>query len=69
VRPTLSVLIVAFGSRDDLAKTLPALLGELGEDDELIVVENKPGDGCAEVVRELAPKARIVRTGRSASSP
>jgi GT2 family glycosyltransferase len=66
VRPTLSVLIVAYENRDDLTKTLPALLPELGEDDELIVVENKPGDGCAEVVGELAPRARVVRMDRNA---
>ncbi|MFL5833099.1 MAG: glycosyltransferase family 2 protein [Solirubrobacterales bacterium] len=65
MRPTLSVLIVAYDSRDDLTKTLPVLLPELGEGDELIVVDNKPGDGSAEVVRELAPKARIVGTGRN----
>ena len=65
MRPTLSVLIVAYDSRDDLTKTLPALLPELGEGDELIVVENKPGDGSAEVVRELAPQARIVPMGRN----
>jgi GT2 family glycosyltransferase len=65
VPPTLSVLIVAWESRDDLTKTLPALLAELGEDDELIVVENKAGDGSVEVVRELAPSARIVRMGRN----
>ena len=65
MRPTLSVLIVAFESRDDLRKTLPALLDELGEGDELIVVDNKPGDGSAEVVDELAPQARIIRPGRN----
>jgi GT2 family glycosyltransferase len=65
VRPTLSVLIVAYGSRDDLVKTLPALLGELGDGDELIVVDNKPGDGSVELVRELAPQARIVSPGRN----
>jgi N-acetylglucosaminyl-diphospho-decaprenol L-rhamnosyltransferase len=63
VRPTLSVLIVAYESRDDLTKTLPALLPELGEDDELIVVDNKPGDGSAEAVGELAPRAQVVRPG------
>jgi N-acetylglucosaminyl-diphospho-decaprenol L-rhamnosyltransferase len=63
VRPTLSVLIVAYDSRDDLGKTLPALLPELGDGDELIVVDNQPGDGSAEVVRELAPAAQIVQTG------
>jgi GT2 family glycosyltransferase len=66
VRPTLSVLIVAWDSRDDLSKTLPALLPELGEGDELILVENKAGDGSAELVRELAPAAKIVRMGRNA---
>lgn len=65
MRPTLSVLIVAYDSRDDLAKTLPALLPELGEGDELIVVDNKPGDGSVEVVEEFAPAARIVRMGRN----
>lgn len=63
MRPTLSLLIVAYDSRDDLIKTLPALLPELGDGDELIVVDNKPGDGSAELVRELAPAARIVATG------
>jgi GT2 family glycosyltransferase len=65
VRPTLSVLIVAYDSRDDLAKTVPALLPELGEGDELILVDNKTGDGSVELVRELAPTARIVRMGRN----
>jgi GT2 family glycosyltransferase len=63
VRPTLSILIVAYESRDDLSKTLPALLPELGEGDELILVDNKPGDGSVEVARRLAPAARIVRPG------
>jgi GT2 family glycosyltransferase len=66
VRPTLSVLIVAYESRGDLQRTLPALLPELGDDDELIVVDNNPGDGSAEAVGELAPEARIVRMGRNA---
>lgn len=66
MRPTLSVLIVAYDSRDDLTKTLPALLPELGDGDELIVVDNKPGDGSAELVRELAPAAHIVDLGGNA---
>ena len=65
MRPTLSVLIVAFESRDDLAKTLPALLQELADGDELIVVDNRPGDGSVEAVRKLAPQARIVSPGRN----
>jgi GT2 family glycosyltransferase len=65
VRPTLSVLVVSYENRDDLRRTLPALLPELGDDDELIVVDNKPGDGSAEAVRELAPRARLVTMERN----
>jgi GT2 family glycosyltransferase len=65
VRPTLSVLIVAWNSRAELARTLPALLSELGEGDELIVVDNDSADGTPEVVASLAPAARIVRSGRN----
>jgi GT2 family glycosyltransferase len=65
VRPTLSVLIVAWNSREELARTLPALLPELGEGDELIVVDNDSGDGTADVVASLAPAARIVRSARN----
>ena len=63
MRPTLSVLIVAWNSREELARTLPALLPELGAEDELIVVDNDSADGTAEAAQELAPRARVVRTG------
>ena len=51
MRPSLSVLIVAWNSREELARTLPALLPELGEGDELIVVDNDSTDGTAEAVQ------------------
>jgi GT2 family glycosyltransferase len=65
VRPSLSVLIVAWNSRVELDRTLPALLPELREGDELIVVDNDCSDGTAEAVLALAPAARIVRMGRN----
>jgi GT2 family glycosyltransferase len=65
VRPTLSVLIVAWNSRAELGRTLPALLPELGDGDELIVVDNDSSDGTPEAVLELAPRARVLRTGRN----
>jgi len=65
VRPTLSVLIVAWNSRAELARTLPALVPELDADDELIVVDNHSSDGTAELVASLAPAARIVRSERN----
>ncbi|HEX8689576.1 MAG TPA: glycosyltransferase family 2 protein [Solirubrobacterales bacterium] len=66
MRPTLSVLIVTWNSRVELARTLPALLPELDERDQLIVVDNDSTDGTPEAVAELAPSARLVRTGRNA---
>ena len=66
MHPSLSVLIVAWNSRAELARTLPALLPELGPDDELIVVDNDSPDDSAAIVRELAPRAKLVRMGRNA---
>lgn len=66
MRPTLSVLIVSWNSREELARTLPALLPELGEEDELIVVDNGSADGTPEAVEALAPRARLVRSCRNA---
>jgi GT2 family glycosyltransferase len=63
VRPTLSVLIVAWNSREELGRTLPALLAELDGEDELIVVDNDSSDGTADAVAAMAPAARIVRPG------
>lgn len=66
MRPSLSVLIVAWNSREELGRTLPALLPELREGDELIVVDNDSDDGTAEAVLAQAPAAKIVRMGRNA---
>lgn len=65
MRPTLSVLIVAWNSREELRQTLPALLPELGEGDELVVLDNASEDDTAATVRELAPRARLVRAERN----
>ncbi len=64
--PTLSVVIVAWNSREELGRTLPALLPELSEGDELIVVDNASDDGTAERVAAQTPSARILRMGRNA---
>ncbi len=66
MRPTLSVLIVSWNSREQLARTLPALLPELDDGDELIVVDNASSDGAAEAAEAVAPRARLIRSGRNA---
>jgi N-acetylglucosaminyl-diphospho-decaprenol L-rhamnosyltransferase len=65
VRPSVSVLIVAWNSSVELRRTLPPLLAELREGDELIVVDNASPDDSAAVVAELAPHAKLVTMGRN----
>jgi GT2 family glycosyltransferase len=65
VRPSISVLIVAWNSGPELRRLLPPLLAELREGDELIVVDNDSPDDSAAVVAELAPRARVVTMGRN----
>src|SRR4051794_24902729 len=61
--PTLSVVIVTYESRDAVARTVPPLVAQLREGDELIVVDNASADGTPAAVRELAPKVQVIETG------
>lgn len=62
----VSVIVVAYQSRAALSQTIPALLPELADRDELVVVDNASTDGTVQLVRELAPRAAVVETGRNA---
>ena len=57
----LSIVVVTYNSRDAVAMALPRLCQELGEADELVVVDNDSTDDTATLVAELAPKAVLVR--------
>ncbi|HEY2478743.1 MAG TPA: glycosyltransferase family 2 protein [Solirubrobacterales bacterium] len=65
MRPSISVLIVAWNSSAELRRTLPPLRAELRDGDELIVVDNDSPDDSAAVVAELAPRAKLVTMGRN----
>jgi N-acetylglucosaminyl-diphospho-decaprenol L-rhamnosyltransferase len=65
VRPSVSVLIVAWNSSAELRRTLPPLLAELRDGDELIVVDNDSPDDSAAVAAALAPQAKLVTMGRN----
>jgi GT2 family glycosyltransferase len=62
----LSVVVVTFNSRALVTAALPALLVQLREGDELVVVDNASSDDSVAAVRALAPRARIVEMGRNA---
>lgn len=60
VSPRISVVIVAFHSAGALARTLPALAAQLGPQDEILIVDNAPGTGVAEVVARHPPHTRLL---------
>lgn len=62
----ISVAVVTHDSEVALRASLPALLAELREGDELIVCDNASADGTVALVRELAPRAVVVEPGRNA---
>ena len=53
-----SVVIVTYDSAGAVALSLPALVAELRDGDELIVCDNGSSDGTAATVRELDPGER-----------
>jgi GT2 family glycosyltransferase len=61
--PRLSVVIVAWNSVGTLRTTLPPLVEQLRDEDELIVVDNGSDDGTAELAARLAPSAELVERG------
>jgi GT2 family glycosyltransferase len=62
----LSVVVVAHNSREAVAASLPSLYEQLASGDELVVVDNASADGTLDTVREVAPGAVVVETGRNA---
>lgn len=66
---TVSVVIVTYRQGAEVRATLDALDRELGDDDELIVVDNASGDGTADVVASAAPRARLIRSEHNSGFP
>jgi N-acetylglucosaminyl-diphospho-decaprenol L-rhamnosyltransferase len=65
----LSIVVVAFRNGEALRPALDALARELREDDELIVVDNASEDETLDVVRDAAPRARIVANAANDGFP
>src|SRR4051794_26522442 len=54
--PLLSILIVAYKSRDEIGPCLRSLPRALeGRAVEIVVLDNSPGDGAGEIVRQQFP--------------
>jgi len=61
--PSITVIIPARNSRNTLAEVMAPLLAEITDSDEIIVVDDRSGDGTGSLAREMG--ARVVpSTGR-----
>ncbi len=59
--PLLSVVVVAYMSRDEIGACLGSLPREIdGRGVEIVVVDNSPGDGAGEIVRTRLPEVKYV---------
>lgn len=58
--PRLSAVVVTHNSRAALERCLPALVDQLGEGDELVIVDNASTDGTPAAASRIAPAARVV---------
>jgi GT2 family glycosyltransferase len=59
-RVSLSAVVVAHDSLAELRRSLPPLLAQLADGDELIVVDNASRDGLETELASLAPQARLL---------
>src|SRR4051794_14435456 len=59
--PSLSVLMVTWNESGLVERSLPPLLAQLRDGDELIVADNDSSDDTVAVVQRIAPLAKVVR--------
>lgn len=70
-RPLLSIVIVAYKSRDEIGPCLASLPRTLALADgtagavEVVVVDNSPGDGTGDIVRGQFPEVKYVTPGEN----
>jgi len=66
IQPSISVVIVAYNSGPELARTLPGLAREMLPGDEVIVVDNNSRESPRPVIEEHLPEARLIELGLNA---
>ncbi len=60
--PSVAIAMVLHDSADDLSSSLPALVDQLREGDQLWILDNASGDTSADVAARLAPGATVLRS-------
>lgn len=64
-RPDISVILVNWNSKDDLAACLRSLEAQSQSGFDVVVVDNGSKDGSVEMVRETFPKVTLLATGEN----
>ncbi len=64
-RLTVSVLIVNWNARDDLAACLQSLRDQVEPPQEVVVVDNGSEDGSAAMVQQSFPETKLLAIGRN----
>jgi len=59
-RVSLSTIVVAHDSLAELRRSLPPLVDQLSDGDELIIVDNASSDDLTSELSQLAPAARVI---------
>ena len=61
----IAVVVVTHQSAAHLPALLGALLGQLGEQDELVIVDNASSDDTAAVARTFSERVRVIETAEN----
>ena len=60
-----SVIIVSYNSREYLSGCLPSLIPSLGQQDEIIIVDNASSDNTSSWLIQYYPKIHLIRSNRN----
>jgi N-acetylglucosaminyl-diphospho-decaprenol L-rhamnosyltransferase len=66
VSEAIAVVVVAHNSADHLGVLARAVLGQLSDSDEFIIVDNASSDGSAQVAGDIDPRVTVMETGANA---
>jgi len=66
---SVSIVILSYNSKEDLAECIPSLLSQTYKNFEIIVVDNASNDGSEEFIKDSYPEIKLVQTGENLGYP